>query len=1197
MKKVLLICAVVLCVRSLYAQVPTVTSFSPSSGSVGTVVTITGINFSATAASNTVYFGATKATVTTAIATQLTVTVPSGATYQPITVTVSGLTAYSNTPFIVTFPSTALIDLTSFATKVDFGTGTGPQSIAVGDVDGDGKPDLVIPNYSSTTLSVFRNTSLSGLITVSSVAAKVDFTTGTNPEPVAFGDVDGDGKPDLVVANYGSNTVSVFRNTSVSGSITTGSLAAKVDFVTGTLPRGVAIGDVDGDGKPDIVVGNQTSNTVSVFRNTGTPGSVTPGSFAAKVDFTTGVDPIRVSLGDLDGDGKPDLVVGNYTSSTISVFRNTSVSGAITSGSFAAKVDFTTGTNPLGITTGDLDGDGKPDLVVTNNGSATVSVFRNTSTPGSITTGSLTTKIDFATTGSNPYNVSIGDMDGDGKPDLVVANSTSNTVSVFKNTSVSGAITTGSFAPKVDFTTGVQPFNVAIGDMDGDGKPDLVVANNSSNTVSVFRNTVAAPGPAPTIANFNPTSGAVGTSVTITGTNFDATPANNTVKFNATAAIVTASTATSITTSVPAGAITGTITVTVGSLTATSTTNFTVSAPLAPTITSFNPTIGTIGTSVVITGTSFDTTPTNNTVKFNGTTATVIASTTTSITTTVPTGATAGPITVTVGGQTATSATNFKIDVTPPQVTSNLTPVTIAPNTDLLVSANFMDDLSGIAAPIKIQYRPIAGTLPNNFISQDMIPTSPTSATFTISAGSVTELGVEYKFLLTDGVGNNNSANQTLYKTVIKHSALNFTSYPPNAAGTYRIIAIPLVLDNKTANDVFNNVIGGYNPTSWRMFKYNGSGFSELNGSSVLIPGEGYWFIAASSSPLDTGPGTTVDVNTGTPFTVTLDPGWNQIGNPYNFNISWSDVIAANPSQAANLGGNTSKIRVFRGGVDNVDALKSLEGGFVKYLGTTAAPIKIPVAKNASIQGRVASESTVNTSLDQASWEVFFNLRCGEVGYKLGGLGMHPEAKEGFDFHDDFNSPRFLEYLEVKFPKKYLGMSYTKDVVPTAENYVWKFSVESNLEEENTSLNWDNSYFGNVKEIYLLDVKLHKVTDMRVQSHYEFSRLNSKDFKVVFGSGEFGKQELMPSNIVLYDPFPNPFVEEVSIGYALPKEVSEGPAEIEVYNSTGARIAQMQTSEPGVGNWVWKSDQQAPGLYFIRLRAGNGSITRKVLKR
>ena len=120
--------------------VPTIQTFSPISGPVGTTVTITGTNFSITPANNIVYFGATKATVTAATATQLTVTVPTGATYQPITVTVNGLTAYSNAPFIVTFTAAGGggIDVNSFATEVDFTTGTSPYLASIGDIDGDG---------------------------------------------------------------------------------------------------------------------------------------------------------------------------------------------------------------------------------------------------------------------------------------------------------------------------------------------------------------------------------------------------------------------------------------------------------------------------------------------------------------------------------------------------------------------------------------------------------------------------------------------------------------------------------------------------------------------------------------------------------------------------------------------------------------------------------------------------------------------------------------------------------------------------------------------------------------------------------------------------------------------------------------------------------------------------------------------------
>jgi hypothetical protein len=189
------------------------------------------------------------------------------------------------------------------------------------------------------------------------------------------------------------------------------------------------------------------------------------------------------------------------------------------------------------------------------------------------------------------------------------------------------------------------------------GKITVTVSGNTATSVTDFTVT----GALPTISSFTPASGLVGTTVTITGTNFSITPSNNTVAFNGTNATVTASSATSITTTVPAGATSGKITVTVSGNTATSATDFTVT--VLPTITGFTPTNGPVSTSVTITGTNFSATPANNTVKFNGTTATVISSTATSISTTVPSGATTGKISVTVSGNTATSAADFTVTV------------------------------------------------------------------------------------------------------------------------------------------------------------------------------------------------------------------------------------------------------------------------------------------------------------------------------------------------------------------------------------------------------------------------------------------------------------------------------------------------------------------------------------------------------
>jgi predicted nucleotidyltransferase len=382
----------------------------------------------------------------------------------------------------------------SFAAKQDFATGFRPVSVTMGDLNGDGKLDLALADIGASSASVLLNMTIPGA-TTATFAAKQEFTTGS-ARSVAMGDVNRDGKLDLAVANNTTSNVSVLLNTTAPGD-SAPSFAAKQDFAATDTAQSVQLQDLNGDGALDMAVVNGNSNSVSVLLNTTAPGSPTA-TFGAKQDFGTGANPFNVSIGDLNRDGKPDFVVGNSGSSNVSLLLNTTAPGAATP-TFAAKQDFTTGSNPPSVAVGDLNGDGNLDLVATNSGSNNLSVLLNTTAPGNSTL-SFAAKQDFAS-GTGPFSVAMGDLNGDGKLDLVATNQFVDSVSVLLNTTDIGPATPG-FTPKQDSGTGDSPFSVATGDFNGDGKLDLAVANNGAgvDTVSVFFNNTAPGATTPSFA-------------------------------------------------------------------------------------------------------------------------------------------------------------------------------------------------------------------------------------------------------------------------------------------------------------------------------------------------------------------------------------------------------------------------------------------------------------------------------------------------------------------------------------------------------------------------------------------------------------------------------------------------------------------------------------------------------------------------
>jgi hypothetical protein len=352
-------------------------------------------------------------------------------------------------------------------------TGVYPDSIATGDFNGDGIPDLAVANVGCGGTFCYGTVSIllgNGDGTFTATASPA---TGVEPISIAVGDFNGDGIADLAVVNCSGNltqgTVSVLLGNG------DGTFTAAASPTVGDLPQSIAVGDFNGDGIPDLAVVNMCGSgpncaavgsigTVSILLGKG------DGTFTLKSSLTTGVDPYFVAVGDFNGDGIPDLAVANNcgTDPTCKSAGTVSILLGNGDGTFTAKASPATGNGPLSIAVGDFNRDGKLDLAVANGSSNSISILLGNG-DGTFTAAAS------AAAGYGKF-VAIGDFNQDGVTDLAVAIGGGSTVTVLLGNG------DGTFNLAASPVVGYTPESLAVGDFNGDGIPDLAVAIGSSGS-------------------------------------------------------------------------------------------------------------------------------------------------------------------------------------------------------------------------------------------------------------------------------------------------------------------------------------------------------------------------------------------------------------------------------------------------------------------------------------------------------------------------------------------------------------------------------------------------------------------------------------------------------------------------------------------------------------------------------------------
>ncbi|MBN8589510.1 MAG: T9SS type A sorting domain-containing protein [Rhodothermia bacterium] len=329
-------------------------------------------------------------------------------------------------------------------TSASYATDISPQGMSSGDLDNDGDIDLVTANAGANTVSVFLNQG------TGTFASKVDYAAANSSFSVTIADLNKDGFKDIVAVGSTGN-VKVLLN---SGTAT---------FTVGTSwtfmgSNAAKVGDLNADGNPDLVV--STSSTVTVLLGNG------DGTFATGVAYATGNNPVEIALRDFDADGDLDIAVANYVSGSISVLLGTGT------GTFGTHVTYTTNTQPQGLVSGDFDGDGDYDLAANNFGSSNVSVLLGNGN------GTFATKVDY-TVGTAPRFIAMGDVNADGKLDLAITNRDSNSFSLLLGNG------NGTFASDCQVGLGTSPRPITIADFNSDGVADIATGQFNANTLIV----------------------------------------------------------------------------------------------------------------------------------------------------------------------------------------------------------------------------------------------------------------------------------------------------------------------------------------------------------------------------------------------------------------------------------------------------------------------------------------------------------------------------------------------------------------------------------------------------------------------------------------------------------------------------------------------------------------------------------------
>ncbi|WP_375578882.1 FG-GAP-like repeat-containing protein [Marivirga tractuosa] len=479
-KYFLLFCLVIIANQFVFGQTTSVESITPKSGYSGQLVDIKGNGFDG---ADKVFFGSVEGNIISVSDQLIEVQVPSGATYDNISIFNSSTRFYySGDHFMLSYGGEQGLESSDFDTQLNFDAESGHYDVTISDIDGDGKNDIIGSNSNSNKATLLQNVSTPDNISM----VPRELNLGAPSLNLTAGDLNGDGKPEVVFTEGNDgNRLIILVNTSTPGSP---NFNIQDIPIAGASTKRVVIKDMDLDGKPDLVVSNQTSNKIYIVKNTSSGGNLSFDGNIIELTVNNAGSTAGLDVEDLNGDGKPEIITNQFLSDGggFYIATNKSSPGDF---SFSDFEQFNTSGTLVNLKVGDFNNDNKPDIVATLFLSSSVVLFTNQTSGTGDTPQFGSAQSIF--TDLRPWGLDFGDMDGDNNIDMIVSTIGDDKTVNLLNNDGSGGLNFTKVSLPVDFINR----NVRIGDIDGDSKPDIVFSsvddesnNIPSSKISILRN-------------------------------------------------------------------------------------------------------------------------------------------------------------------------------------------------------------------------------------------------------------------------------------------------------------------------------------------------------------------------------------------------------------------------------------------------------------------------------------------------------------------------------------------------------------------------------------------------------------------------------------------------------------------------------------------------------------------------------------